>query len=51
MARLTLVTFSALLSIAATVGVIVALAGRGRLVRRNAPPEPRTCPMFELLMQ
>jgi hypothetical protein len=48
MARLTLITFAALLTIAATASVIFALAGR---VRRGAPAEPRTCPMFELLMQ
>jgi hypothetical protein len=51
MARLTLVTLSALLSIAATAGVIFALAGRNRAGRRSAQTEPRTCPMFELLMQ
>jgi hypothetical protein len=51
MARLTLVTLSALLSIAALAGLIFALAGRNRAGRRDTLAEPRTCPMFELLMQ
>ena len=55
MARLTLLTLAALLSIVATAGCVLALNMRGRTLAR--PPHgaqqlhTRDCPMFELLMQ
>ena len=51
MARLTLLILSALLSIAATLGVAFALAGRNRASRFAARAESPTHPRFELLMQ
>ena len=53
MARLIVLTLTALLSVAAAIGVMFALAGRARAMRRIAQldAEPRACPMFELLMQ